>query len=49
MSGGRKTQVSTKTAKHSRMYSISREVDVEITANNDMTITVVINQSLYDK
>jgi len=49
MNGRRKTKISTKTAKHCSMYPISREVDIEITADNDMTIAVIVNQSLYDK
>jgi len=31
------------------MCPISREVDIEITADNDMTIAIIVNQSLYDK
>jgi len=49
MNGRSKTQVGTKTAKHCSMYPICREVDIEITADNDMTIAIIVNQSLYDK
>jgi len=44
-----KTQVSTKIAKLYSMYPISREVDIEITADNDTIIAIIVNQSLYDK
>jgi len=31
------------------IYLISREFYIEITADNDMTIAIIVNQSLYNE
>jgi len=43
MNGRSKTQVSTKAGKHCSMYPIFSEVDIEITADNDMTTAFFVS------